>query len=160
MNKKIILIIIALAVAGAVYAVDRQYGYVSGMYSKYMMKSIVNTEVLTTDQQTDIIEAINRHMIFPKETELTMSRIADAKGLATKQDFFKEAIDGDLLITIVRTKQAVIYSPTRDRIVNVGPFYVDKSREQLADEARARAQQAAVASNAASGTAKVAPTKK
>jgi hypothetical protein len=148
MNKKaILIIIIVMILAGSAYLVEKKHGYIGGMYNKYIMRNVVNTEVLTVDQQTDVITAINRHMIFPKETDLTMSRIADAKGLADKQDFFKEALDGDLLITIVRTKQAVIYSPSRDRIVNVGPFYVSKSQTQLADEARARAQAQSVASS-------------
>lgn len=71
-----------------------------------------------------IVTRVGKLMILPDEDPMIYS-IQDQHSLVTRQAFFDNAEKGDILLLFVKSKMAVIYSPARDIIVNVGPVAAD-----------------------------------
>jgi len=72
---------------------------------------------------TQYVSSVSKLMILPKGEEPVMATITDAKSLAKDQVFYTNAQNGDVVLVYQKAMQAIIYSPTRNVIVNVGPVY-------------------------------------
>ena len=74
-----------------------------------------------------LIEHVSRHMILPVGEVPTIFEIKDPETLARQQQFFSSAQKGDELLIYPKASKAIIYSPSKDIIVNVGPVTNDGS---------------------------------
>lgn len=74
------------------------------------------------------VNAVGSVLLLPSGRP-TMFVIADAQALSTQQAFFRGAINGDRLLIYKDVGKAVLYSPTRHLIVNVGPITTDDSEK-------------------------------
>lgn len=94
---------------------------VYSQYEVYILKKlaaaneITHPEIATTPNQ--ILEAVARHMILP-DTIPQIATVEDAKKLSTTQDFFKDTINGDVVLVYEAT--IIVYRPSRDIVVAVG----------------------------------------
>lgn len=68
------------------------------------------------------LAAVGRHIIVPKDDTPLIAKVTNAATLASQQPFFANAQNGDELLVFPKTSQAILYSPSRDIIVNVGPI--------------------------------------
>lgn len=90
-------------------------------YQVYVLKklenvnNIINSEVPVTPNQ--IIEAVSRHILLP-DTIPQIAAIEDAKKLSTTQDFFRNALNGDVVIVYETT--IIVYRPSQDLLIAVG----------------------------------------
>ena len=85
-----------------------------------------STAVQQAEQQkliTQYIASAGKLMLLPKGEEPVIATITDAKALAKDQIFYANAQNGDVVLVYQKAMQAIIYSPTRNVIVNVGPVY-------------------------------------
>lgn len=87
-------------------------------YSSFLRNDIPNPDDAAFVEQT--LELVSKHMILPSGSEPFVASITDAASLIEEQQFYRNAQDGDTLIIYGDTQQAIIYSPNRDIIVNVG----------------------------------------
>lgn len=62
---------------------------------------------------------ISKHYILPKDEEPALATVTDKSKLTTP--FFKRTEDGDKILIYQKNKIAIIYRPSIDRIVGVGP---------------------------------------
>lgn len=83
---------------------------------------------LQEEEVSEILAAVSGHMLLPAEQNPVVATIVNAESLATEQAFYANAEDGDMLL--VYQEKAIIYSPTRDLIVNVGPVLIEPPAEQ------------------------------
>ncbi len=67
------------------------------------------------------VAGLEKHMIVPAGTPV-LATVQDAKALKAQQPFFSNAQNGDQLLIFPESRQAVLYSPSRGVIVNVGPI--------------------------------------
>lgn len=94
---------------------------VYSQYQVYVLKKLAvaeelaNPEIPSTPNQ--IVEAVSRHIILP-DTIPQIASIQDAKKLSTTQAFFKDAVNGDVVLVYETT--IIIYRPTQDILVAVG----------------------------------------
>lgn len=79
----------------------------------------------------DILSKVGRHIVLPADEIPELATIQDAEALAAEQAFFEGAINGDKLL--VFSQKALLYSPSRDILVNVGPIYVGDFSELVVD---------------------------
>lgn len=70
----------------------------------------------------ELVDKVSKLMVLP-EGEPTIATVADSQALAEQQQFFKNAQNGDKVLIYKDT--AIIYNPTENRIVNVGPVLMD-----------------------------------
>ncbi len=68
------------------------------------------------------VEAVSRHIILPQGDQPVLATVTDAKTLISQQAFFAGAVNGDQLLLFPGSLKAVLYSPSRNVIVNVGPI--------------------------------------
>lgn len=70
---------------------------------------------------TRLVTQVEQHMLVPDDKPLVFT-ISDVETLVKEQAFFTGAQNGDRLLIFQSTGKAVIYSPKRDILVNVGPI--------------------------------------
>ena len=70
------------------------------------------------------ITAAGKLMILPESEAPLVATIVDAEALQQEQPFYRGAQDGDRLLIYGTSLRAILYSPDRDIIVNVGPIQV------------------------------------
>lgn len=98
--------------------------FLTTAYSQYQVhilkklaaaEELAHPEIPTTPNQ--IVEAVSRHILLP-DTVPQIASIQDAKKLSTTQAFFKDAINGD--VVLVYETAIIIYRPAQDILVAVG----------------------------------------
>ena len=67
-------------------------------------------------------QAVSRHYLLPTGEEPVLATVTDERQLSTP--FLKQAKDGDRILIYTNAKIIVIYRPSIDRIVAVGPVEV------------------------------------
>ena len=78
----------------------------------------------------NLVKKIGKLMVLPEGQDPAVFNIEDPETLVAQQAFFKGAEQGDKLIVYPELSRAIIYSPKRDVIVNVGPITFDQSLQQ------------------------------
>jgi hypothetical protein len=68
------------------------------------------------------VASVGKLIILPEGDEPVLATVTDAETLIKQQAFFTGAINGDQLLLFPRNLKAVLYSPSRKMIVNVGPI--------------------------------------
>lgn len=90
-------------------------------YEVYALKKLARAEELAHPEipvtPNQILEAVARHMILP-DTVPQVATVEDAKKLSATQDFFKDVINGD--VVVVYETMIVVYRPSSDILIAVG----------------------------------------
>lgn len=107
----ILFVLFVVAVAAFVWS------FVNYQNTKSQLDSLQNGQAIPQKQLDKITRNVAKHMIVPEGTPGVVV-VKDITALAS-QAFFKNAQNGD--VVLVYPEQAIIYSPKRDIIVNVGP---------------------------------------
>lgn len=108
-NILIAIIVVLIIIAGGVY---------------YWTQPKPTGEVSTAETKA-MLEKLQRHIILPTDETPQIGQIDDPVQAAKAQPFVAGAQKGDLLIVYVKARKAIVYSPSRDLIVNVGPVSVN-----------------------------------
>lgn len=126
----VFLLIIALA-AGLGWTYYQYYK----AQQKIAYLSTVKAQQEIAQKEIDVTMAkISKHILLPAGEKPTVARIEDAKTLASQQAFFKGSSNGDQLLIFASSSKAIIYNPTKDVIVNVGPIFNEPQQNQAATD--------------------------
>jgi hypothetical protein len=68
-----------------------------------------------------LVADVGDHMLLPADETPTLATVSDMHALEG-QEFFKNAEVGDKVLMYLRSKRAIIYRPSIDRIIEVGPI--------------------------------------
>lgn len=107
-------IFMALAFVPAVYYYDR-YQKVKG--------ELGSRKQQPEDSAKQLEELVGRHMSLPKESP-SVARVSDKSALSG-QEFFTRAENNDKVLIYKKAKLAVLYRPSTDKIINVGPITLE-----------------------------------
>ena len=66
-----------------------------------------------------IVDKVRRHIMLPTDIDPTVATIVDVDTLKARNEFYKNAKNGDNLI--VTPTRAILYSPEKDIIIDVVP---------------------------------------
>jgi predicted negative regulator of RcsB-dependent stress response len=100
--------------AGALFAWD-----------KYMSKTPAQLATQVQQAQVqDIVAKVSKLIMLPTGEQPVVATINDAASLIKDQVFYKGAENGDVVLVYQKAAKAVIYSPSRNIIVNVGPIFL------------------------------------
>lgn len=79
------------------------------------------------NQATDaLVKEVGKLMILPTNEDPTVLNITDPQRIISQQPFFTGAVTGDKLLVYKAASRAIVYSPSRHLIVNVGPVTNDQ----------------------------------
>lgn len=117
------IIIVALLVGGALYyyTTSRSDTFVSGGATQQDGQTLSDAEI------AQVIAGTGRHIQLPTGEDPLIASIVDVETLVASQPFYQGAKNGDILLVYVQAAKAIIYSPSRDILVNVGPVILDES---------------------------------
>ena len=69
-----------------------------------------------------IVDRVRKHFMVPENVDPTVATIVDVETLKTKNDFYKNAKNGDHLI--VTATRAILYDPDKDIVIDVFPVQI------------------------------------
>jgi hypothetical protein len=98
-RQLLMLLVLALVIAGGVYGVPKAYKY----YEYRVMLSNIEKEIGLPDEKPNVATVIN---------------LEPLKG----QEFFKDALVGDKVLIFSRSKKAVLYRPATKKVIAVAPI--------------------------------------
>lgn len=70
-----------------------------------------------------VVSRVSRHMILPSDETPALLTVTDTTKLTST--FLRQAKNGDKVLVYQANKKAVIYRPSADKIVDVGPVVID-----------------------------------
>lgn len=132
LSRFTVLLVVLFIAAVAAFV----WSFTNYQNTKSQLTSLQNGQPIPEKQLNKITNDVARHMILP-EGAPTVVVVKDAAALAD-QAFFKNAQNGD--IVLIYPEQAIIYSPERGVIVNVGPV-VNQNGDVAGEQNAATAQQ-------------------
>ncbi len=91
------------------------WNYFNGASSANAVSQVAQAQV------KDIIAKAGKLVLLPTNEEPVVATINDASGLIKEQPFYKGSNNGDVVIVYQKAAKAIVYSPARNIIVNVGP---------------------------------------
>lgn len=116
----IVLIVLALIIGGV-------YGYF-----KYNSKA--SSEKRAQAETIRLVKEVRKIMILPETDVPAVFDIQDPVLLTSQQAFFAGAEKGDKLLVYPQLGKAIIYSPSRRVIVNVGPVTFDQMKQPVTND--------------------------
>lgn len=105
-----VLLIIALLVASV-------YFYLQYQKSQNLLKNPTNSSQAEVDT---LVTKVSKHYDLPKGDTVTVATVSDMNKLKD-QLFFQKAQNGDKVLIYPKTSIAILYRPSTDKIINVGP---------------------------------------
>jgi len=82
-------------------------------------------EIIDAEVQ-ELIAKVGQLMMLPDDEEPVVATLLDVEKLAKEQPFYQKAKNEDRLLIYSKNKKAIIYSPSKNIIVNVGTVHVNK----------------------------------
>ncbi|MEN9390081.1 MAG: hypothetical protein RLZZ283_181 [Candidatus Parcubacteria bacterium] len=117
--KKIFFVVIALLIiAAVVYLVMRQNE------APATDTTATSGNQVTEEESRQIVAAVGKLFVVPTGEDPIVARVTDANALIAEQLFYKDIQNGDYLLIYPAAAKAIIYSPSRNVLVNVGPIQV------------------------------------
>ena len=106
--------------AGSIYA-----------FNVYLIKNPAKAATQMQQAQVkDLIAKVGALIILPTGEEPVVATINDAAALIKDQVFYKGAKNGDVVLVYQKASKAIVYSPDRNVIVNVGPIFLQDQQAQ------------------------------
>ena len=122
-NKKIILVSLFLVLfIGLIYLL---FSYVKTQRELKVLKDPAAQEAAVKVENDKLIQKINKLIDLPTDEEPVVGTVNDAVTLAQQQKFFSNAKNGDKVL--IYQDKAIIYRPDDNKLINVGPVYVDST---------------------------------
>ncbi len=120
-GKKKLMPIVAWFVIGMLVGAGTFYSW-----NKYVVKSSVDVaSQMEQAQVKELVAKVGKLIVLPTGEDPVVNVINDAAALIKDQVFYKGAQNGDVILVYQKALKAILYSPERNIIVNVGPIYVE-----------------------------------
>lgn len=100
-----------------------------GRYSVYRAYPALESQ----QQATEILHKVGRLIQLPPDETPTMATINNAVIAKQGQPFLDSAANGDVLIVYADAGEALLYRPSTDRLIAVGPIDTSASQAQAAE---------------------------
>jgi hypothetical protein len=72
----------------------------------------------STDPSTEAILSVEKHLLLPQGEQPQIARVTDLKALANIP-FFGNALVGDQVLVYCKSSLSILYSPSRDKVIEV-----------------------------------------
>lgn len=89
-----------------------------------------NSSINEKKSQTEakqLYDRVNKHFLLPTDELPTIATVTDPEKLKG-QAFFSKAKTGDKVLIFTNAKEAILYSPSLDKIISVAPLNIDENK--------------------------------
>jgi hypothetical protein len=76
-----------------------------------------------------VINGISKHIVLPKDEEPTITKIENVASFIKNQPFCQGAEKGDVLVAYKKAAKVIIYSISKDMIINVGALHMQSEKQ-------------------------------
>lgn len=114
--------VVVLALVGTSYYFFNQY--------KKTQLLLNNPTMAAKEEVKKITDAVSKLMVLPTKEEPIVVTVLDKKKLKD-QDFFKNAENGDKVIVYSVSKQAILYRPSINKIIQVAPLNLGDTNQPI-----------------------------
>lgn len=104
-------IIIGLSVLGVVLSIGGIWWLVARPHDQ------VSADV------TQVVNAVAKHVALPQDEKPAILTVTDTTKVTTQ--FLQQAHNGDRVLVYQNHKKAIIYRPSIDRVIDIGPVVID-----------------------------------
>jgi hypothetical protein len=120
--KKPVLIIAAVIIL-IVAAVPSFY-----FYTRYRLAQdqVNNPQAAAQQEARQLVAAVGKIMLLPTDEDPTVATVTDRERLQN-QSFFANAANGDKVLIYLKTKKAILYRPSSNKIIDVAPINLNAS---------------------------------
>ena len=122
------ILIIAILIGGGIYLYINNSGV-------SLPGQAQNQDTDATAEAKELVEKVGRLYELPQNEVPTIATVSDVSKLA-EQEFFQKAQNGDKVLIFTQAKKAILYRPSTDKIIEVGPVNLD-NQPQLEGENQA-----------------------
>lgn len=132
--KNVLALLLFLGVAGVGAYVFIDFSSLSAYMPDSLTKAngssgevpddVVADVAALSEEVSDVIAAVGRHILLPDGEEPTVATVSDPSKLKD-QLFFKHAKAGDRVLIYTKAKMAYLYDPKRDILLEVAPITTD-----------------------------------
>ncbi|MDD5290949.1 MAG: hypothetical protein PHZ04_02425 [Patescibacteria group bacterium] len=88
------------------------------------LSTVEGQQAVAQKETQDLLNKVGQFIILPKGETPIVATITDPDKLAAGQAFYQGSIKGDKVLVYNKAKKAIIYSPSRNVLVNVGPAFL------------------------------------
>lgn len=122
-GKKVLIFVIVLLLL----AMTGAFGYTYYKYQSVTAQVKLLTDPkaqqqVAKDEIAKIITQVSALIVVPTDEQPLVATVLDAASLAKEQPFYADAKNGDRLV--IYSTKAILYDPTLNKLVNVGPVSI------------------------------------
>jgi len=131
----IIVLVIIIAIAGYAYMKYYKSPTNSASINTAPGSAAANNaanDAAIKKQVEALVSQVGKHILLPTGETPQVAEITDPALAAKDQPFYKGAQKGDKVLIYLQARKAIVYSPARDILVNVGPLIVG-NQDQAAE---------------------------
>jgi hypothetical protein len=118
----VIIVLVVLALIGTSYYFFNKYKKTQALLS--------NPTLAAKEEVKKITDQVSKLMMLPTKEEPIVVTVLDKKKLKD-QDFFKNAENGDKVIVYSVSKQAILYRPSINKIIQVAPLNLGDTNQPI-----------------------------
>ncbi|MBU3668609.1 MAG: hypothetical protein FGM57_01425 [Candidatus Taylorbacteria bacterium] len=122
-SMKVKIIVVILVLIGIFWSLS----YMKGNSPKNMANTQGSITKANIEENKKILENVAKLVLIQEPSAPDVITITDAKTMIEQQPVFKGAINGDKILVFMKEGRAIIYSPSRDIIVNILPVTAQKT---------------------------------
>ena len=102
-------------------------------YSKYQkaQKLLKDPSYIQKQEVKSLVEKVGKLIDLPEGEEPTIATVSDKEKLSA-QPFFSKAENGDHVLIYTKAKKAVLYRPSTNKIIEVGPVNIGQEETKPA----------------------------
>lgn len=86
-------------------------------------------QIVANQQTQDLVNAVGDHIQLPKDETPTVATVED-KNKLKDQPFFSSVENGDKILIYTKARKAIVYRPSSDKVINVGPIAINDQNNQ------------------------------
>lgn len=125
-RQMLVWLIVALALIAAVLTA-LYYVHRYNDSQKQVEKLASNPTITAQQQQQDLIAKVGKLTVLPKNETPTVATVTDISKLKD-QAFFANAQNGDKVLIYTQAKQAYLYRPSTNKLVNIAPVNIGNNQ--------------------------------
>lgn len=122
-SSKVVIIVLLIVLALLGLGVG---GY---FYYQYQQNLPKNQAQRNLEEAKKLSQQVGKFILLPSDELPTIATVTDISKLRS-QDFFKFAKNGDKVLIFAKAKIAIIYSPSINKIINIGPVNIGDQPNQ------------------------------
>lgn len=112
------ILIVAIAVGGGVY-----------FFTKGSSQANLATKQNQDDEAARLAAVVGKVYDLPGGEVPTIATVSDVSKLS-EQEFFKRAMNGDKVLIYTKAKKAILYRPSTNKIIEVGPVNINTASQK------------------------------